>query len=368
MKISCSRTDLATAISNVSRAVSTKASIPALEGVLIKAYGSTLNISGYNLEIGITTDIEATIKEEGEIVVSAKLILDIVRQLPEEVVFIETDERMVTYIACGNANYQIVGMSSVEYPDLPSFEQTDGISLNAKVLREMIRQTVYAVSENTAMPIYTGSLFEIEDGVFKIIAIDGYRMAIRSENIDSDSKNSFVVPGKTQHEVLKLLTDDEETAEIIIGQRHIAFKIKNYKVISRLIEGTFIDYKSAIPKDTKTEVVINTRTIINAVERMSPINNDRMQSPVRCIFSDDEIKLSCISAIGRADDVISVPIVGESVEIGFNNRYLLDALKNADTDEIKLILNGPLMGMIVKPVKSDSYLSVVVPMRLANEN
>ncbi len=368
MKISCSRTDLGLAISNVSRAVSTKASIPALEGVLIKAYGSTLNISGYNLEIGITTDIEATIKEEGEIVVSAKLFLDIVRQLPEEVVFIETDERMVTYIACGNANYQIVGMSSVEYPDLPSFEQTDGIFLNAKVLREMIRQTVYAVSENTAMPIYTGSLFEIENGIFKIIAIDGYRMAIRSENIDSDSKNAFVVPGKTQHEVLKLLIDDEETTEIIIGQRHIAFKIKNYKVISRLIEGTFIDYKSAIPKDTKTEVVINTRTIINAVERMSPINNDRMQSPVRCIFSDDEIKLSCISSIGRADDVISVPIVGESVEIGFNNKYLLDALKNADTDEIKLILNGPLMGMIVKPVKSDSYLSVVVPMRLANEN
>ena len=368
MKISCLRSDLATAISNVSRAVSTKASIPALEGVLIKAYGNTLNISGYNLEIGITTDIEATIKEEGEIVVSAKLFLDIVRRLPEEIVFIETDERMVTYIACGKVNYQIVGMSSVEYPDLPSFEQTDRITLNAKILRDMIRQTVYAVSENTAKPIYTGSLYEIEDGVFKIIAIDGYRMAIRSENVDSESKNRFVVPGKTQHEVLKLLTDDEENTEIIIGQRHITFKIKNYRIISRLIEGTFIEYKSAIPKETKTEVVINTRTIIDAVERMSLLNNDRIQSPVRCIFSDDEIKLSCTSAVGRANDVISVPIIGESVEIGFNNRYLLDALKNADTDEIKLILNGSLTAMIVKPVKGDSYLSIVVPMRLANEN
>lgn len=368
MKISCLRSDLATAISNVSRAVSTKASIPALEGVLIKAYGNTLNISGYNLEIGITTDIEATIKEEGEIVVSAKLFLDIVRRLPEEIVFIETDERMVTYIACGKVNYQIVGMSSVEYPDLPSFEQTDRITLNAKILRDMIRQTVYAVSENTAKPIYTGSLYEIEDGVFKIIAIDGYRMAIRSENVDSESKNRFVVPGKTQHEVLKLLTDDEENTEIIIGQRHITFKIKNYRIISRLIEGTFIEYKSAIPKETKTEVVINTRTIIDAVERMSLLNNDRIQSPVRCIFSDDEIKLSCTSAVGRANDVISVPIIGESVEIGFNNKYLLDALKNADTDEIKLILNGSLTAMIVKPVKGDSYLSIVVPMRLANES
>lgn len=368
MKISCLRTDLAEAVSNVSRAVSTKATIPALEGVLIKAYDGKLNISGYNLEIGITTDIEATIQNEGEIVVSAKLFLDIVRKLPEEIVFIETDDRMITYITCGQVDYQIVGMSSVEYPDLPSFEQTDGITVNEKILRDMIRQTVYAVSENTAKPIYTGSLFEIENGIFKIVAVDGYRMAIRSENVDSESNTSFVVPGKTQQEVLKLLNEDEENVEIIIGMRHITFKVKNYRVISRLIEGTFLDYKTTIPKEEKTEVVINTRKIINSVERMSLLNNDRIQSPVRCKFSDDEIKLSCASAVGRANDVISVPVIGESVEIGFNNRYLLDALKNSDTDEIKLVLNGALAPMIVKPVKGDCFLSIVVPMRLANEN
>lgn len=368
MKISCLRTDLAEAVSNVSRAVSTKATIPALEGVLIKAYDGKLNISGYNLEIGITTDIEATIQNEGEIVVSAKLFLDIVRKLPEEIVFIETDDRMITYITCGQVDYQIVGMSSVEYPDLPSFEQTDGITVNEKILRDMIRQTVYAVSENTAKPIYTGSLFEIENGIFKIVAVDGYRMAIRSENVDSESTTSFVVPGKTQQEVLKLLNEDEENVEIIIGMRHITFRVKNYRVISRLIEGTFLDYKTTIPKEEKTEVVINTRKIINSVERMSLLNNDRIQSPVRCKFSDDEIKLSCASAVGRANDVISVPVIGESVEIGFNNRYLLDALKNSDTDEIKLVLNGALAPMIVKPVKGDCFLSIVVPMRLANEN
>lgn len=368
MKISCLRTDIANAVSNVSRAVSTKASIPALEGILIKAYGDSLNISGYNLEIGITTDIEASIKTEGEIVVSAKLFSDIVRRLPEEIVTIETDDRMVTYITCGHADYQIVGMSSVEYPDLPTFEQTDSITLNSKVLKDMIRQTVYAVSENTAKPIYTGSLFEIEDKMFRIVAIDGYRMAIRTENIDSESKNSFVVPGKTQLEVLKLLNDDEDNVDIIIGQRHITFKVKNYRVISRLIEGTFLDYKTTIPSETKTEVVINTRKIMDSVERMSLLNNDRIQSPVRCIFAEDEIKLSCASAVGRANDIVAVPIIGESVEIGFNNKYFLDALKNSDTDEIKLVLNGPLSPMVVKPVNGDSFLSIVVPMRLSNEN
>ena len=368
MKISCLRTDLANAVSNVSRAVSTKAAIPALEGVLIKAYDNKLNISGYNLEIGITTDIEATIQSEGEIVVSAKLFLDIVRRLPEEIVMIETDDRMVTYITCGHVDYQIVGMSSVEYPDLPSFEQTDGITVNSKILREMIRQTVYAVSENTAKPIYTGSLFEIENDNFRIVAVDGYRMAIRNENVDSESKTSFVVPGKTQQEVLKLLTDDEENVEIIIGQRHITFKVRNYRVISRLIEGTFLDYNTTIPKEAKTEIVMNTRSIIDAIERMSLLNNDRVQSPVRCIFADDEIKLSCASAVGKASDVLSVPIIGDSVEIGFNNRYMLDALKNTDTDEIKLILNGPTAPMIIKPVKGDAFLCFVLPMRLANEN
>ena len=367
MKISCLRTDLVSAVSNVSRAVSGKASIPALEGVLLKASGSSLNISGYNLEIGITTDIEASVMQPGEIVLSARLFLDIVRRLPEEVVSIETDDRMVTYIACGKVDYQIVGISSVEYPDLPTFQQTDSIQMNAKILREMIRQTVYAVSDNTSKPIYTGSLFEIADGVLHIVAIDGFRMAIRSENVDSESSTSFVVPGKTQLEVLKLLNDDDETVSIIVGQRHITFQINSYRVISRLIEGTFLDYKSTIPAGEKTELVINTRMMIDSVERMSLLNSDRIQSPVRCKFNENEIRLSCASAVGRANDVISVPIIGESMEIGFNNRYMLEALKNTDTDEVKMVLNGPVSPIVIKPVKGDNFLSIVVPVRLANE-
>lgn len=368
MKFSCFRTDIVNAISNVSRAVSSKASIPALEGVLIKGYGEKLNISGYDLEIGMTTDIDATIQEEGEFVIKAKLILDIVRKMPEEIITVETDDKMVVNVKSGSADFNIIGMSSVEYPDLPTFEQTDGITLQSKILRDMIRQTVYAVSDNTSKPIYTGSLFEIENGIFRIVAIDGYRMAIRSENVDSQSKNSFVVPGKTQLEVLKLLTDDDENVDIIIGQRHIAFQINSYRVISRLIEGTFIDYKTTIPNDTKTELIISTRSLIDSVERMALLNNDRIQSPVRCRFADDEIKLSCASAVGRANDEISVQIIGEDVEIGFNNRYMLEALKNTDTDEIRMILNGPIAPIIIKPVKGDSFLSIVVPMRLANES
>ena len=227
MKISVLRTDLSEAVLNVSRAVSTKSSIPALEGILIKAYGEKISVSGYDLEIGITTNIEATVQQQGEIVVSAKLFTEIVRKLPEEVVCIETDDRMITYITSGQAEYQIVGMSSVEYPDLPTFEETDNIEIEGALIRDMIKQTVYAISDNKEKPIYTGSLFEIENKVLKIVAVDGYRMAIKQENVDSDVNTHFVVPGKTQQEVLKLISEDEEKVIISIGQRHIMFKINN---------------------------------------------------------------------------------------------------------------------------------------------
>lgn len=366
MKISVLRTDLAEAVSVVSRAVSSKASIPALEGILIKAYGSKITISGYDLEIGINTSIDATVSDQGEIVVSAKYFSEIVRKLPEEVVCIETDDRMITYITSGHADYQIVGMNSAEYPDLPKFEENEGFEVKGEILKEMIRQTVYAVSDNNSKPIYTGSLFEIENKLFKIVAIDGYRMAIRQENVDSEVNSQFVVPGKTQQEVLKIIGNDEENVYISVGQRNIMFKIGEYSVISRLIEGTFLDYNSTIPKTSKTDVVVNTRLLINAVDRMSLLNGDKLQSPVRCIFAGEEIRLSCTSAIGKANDVISAPVNGDDVEIGFNNRYLLDALRNIDADEVKITLNGGLSPMIIKPLKGDSFVSLVVPMRLAN--
>lgn len=367
MKFNCLRTDLSNAVTNVSRAVSSKSSIPALEGILIKAYGNNINISGYDLEIGITTDMDATIQEQGEIVVSARLFSDIVRRLPEEIVCIETDERMVTYITSGQSSFQIIGMSSVEYPDLPVFESLDEIKIQAKLLKEMIRQTVYAVSDNKAKPIYTGSLYELDENSFKIIAVDGFRMAIRQETTECSSKSRFVVPGKTQQEVLKLISDEEENVEVLVGQRHIMFKISNYSIISRLIEGTFLDYNSTIPKESKTEIVINTRELINAVERVSILNSDKIQSPVRCTIANDEMKFLCATSVGRANDSISVSVIGEDVEIGFNNKYLLDALKNCETDEVKLLLSGGLSPMIIKPVKGESFLCLVVPMRLSNE-
>lgn len=367
MKFTVMRSDIVSAVQNVSRAVSTKATLPALEGILIKAYNNTLTLSGYDLELAITTTVEATVSVEGEIVVGAKLFADIVRKLPEEIVTFETDERMIIYINSGNAAYQIVGISSMEYPEMPKFDAMDEIKLSAGVLKNMIKQTIYAVSDNINKPIYTGSLFDIKDKIMRVVAIDGYRMAIRQENIDTDVEQRFIVPGKMQSEILKLITDDEKEVLIVVGQRHVSFTLENYSIVSRLIEGNFLDYRTTVPKGEDTVIRINTRSLINSVDRIALITSDRVQSPVRFSITQDEIKLSCKTAVGRANDEIPVSTIGKDVEIGFNNKYVLEALKNTECDEVTLVLNGSLSPMIIKPVQGEDFIFLVVPMRLNDE-
>lgn len=365
MKLTFKKTELVLAVSNVQRAVSTKNSNPALEGILIKAADDKATLCGYDLEIGIRTTIDATIIEEGEIVLSAKLFSDIVRRMPSEIITIETDEKLITYIHSGVADYQIVGISSYEYPELPTFDEIESFELNGELLKNMIKQTCYAISDNQAKPIYTGSLFDFKDGYLKIVSVDGFRMAIRKEKIDGEHSFSFVVPGKTLSEVLKINCGEESNVKIILGKKHVVFKIDNYSIISRLIEGQFIEYEGTIPKGASTKLKVNTREIASSVERMSLLTNEKMQSPVRFIVADEGIKLFCTTVVGKASDCINVPFDGKEVEIGFNNRYLLDAIKNADTDELCLEFNGSLKPLKVLPPEGDSFIFLVVPMRLA---
>lgn len=363
MKFSCNQKDFSSAITNVQRAVSTKSNLPALEGILIKAEEGRITLCGYDLEIGITTFIECNVQEKGEIVVSAKLLGEIVRRLPENTVNIETDEKMIVYINSGQAEYNIVGISSEEYPELPKVEERENVCIKSSILKTMIKQTIFAISDDPTKPVYTGSLFDIDSNQLKIVSIDGFRMAIRQETISCDKNSKFVVPGKTLSEILKLITDEEKDIEIIIGQRHAVFKVENYSIISRLIEGNFIDYKTTVPPENKTEIIINTRNFIAAVERMSLLTSEKIKSPIRCVVEDTQIKLFCSTAIGKANDAIPANINGENVEIGLNCRYLLDALKNTETDKVKVQLNGSLTPMKIVPIEGDSFLFLVVPMR-----
>ena len=229
----------------------------------------------------------------------------------------------------------------------------------------MIKQTIYAVADNDSRPIHTGTLFELKKNQINLVSVDGYRLAYREESIQNDLEISFVVPGKTLSEILKLLNDDD--TKVNIGRRHIMFQINGYFITSRLLEGQFLDYHSAIPKNHDTEVVVQTRTIIDSIERVSLLIMDRLKSPIRCVIEEDEIKLSCSTPIGRANDQFEVKMEGDPLEIGFNSRFLLDALRNAEGDEIRILFSGQTSPMIVRPKEGNSFLFLVLPVRLKSE-
>ena len=367
MKFTVNKSDITEAVSNIQRAVSTKTSIPALEGILLSATETGLELCAYDLELGITTVIPAFVMEPGKAVLSAKLFSDIVRRTPAETVTVSVDEKNMATLESGYSRFSIIGIPAEEFPELPKLSDSTQISLPGALLKSMIRQTWFAIAESDAKPIHQGSLFSLENGILDVVSVDGYRLAVRREPVDFSEDLSFVVPGKTLSELLKLIKDSEEPVEISAGRRHILFKIDNYTVISSLLEGEFLNYKAAIPPESQTEVVLKTREAIDSVERVSLLITDRLKSPIRCLFDNNEVKLNCTTSMGRASDQLDVEMTGQSVEIGFNNRYLLEALRNTECDEVKVQLGGPLSPMKVVPKEGDSFLFLVLPVRLKSE-
>ena len=350
MKFVCGTAELSEACLNVQRAVSTKTSIPAVEGILIKAVSGQLILTGYDLELGINTAIKATVEEEGSIIINARILCDILRKLPGDSVRFEADARSLANIVSGNV--------SGGYP----------IVINQGVLKDMVRQTIFAVAVNDSKVVHTGVKFDISGNELKLIAIDGFRLAVRKENIDySGDDISFIVPAKTLSEIMKLMNEDDSTISLGVGKRHIVFEIGSYSVVSRLLEGEFLNYESAIPPKCTTRVKVNTRDMINSIDRASLIISEKYKSPIKCVFADNMIRLSSVTSLGTASDSVTAEIDGDDVEIGFNNKYLTDALRVADTDEVRFKLNGPVSPIIILPPDGDSFLFLVLPVRIKTE-
>ena len=364
MHILCDKQALIDAVGNVQRGVSGKSTLPALEGILLRATGSSLFLAGYDLEMGITKTIEAQVNEPGEIVLTARLFGDIVRRLPGEDVTLSSDDKYNTLIRSGMTEFTIMGISAGEYPELPSVSDGVGLTLPQNLLRSMIRQTLFAVAQTDARPVHTGVQFELEEGVLRLVAVDGTRLAMRKEEVKSGETMQFVVPGKTLSEVLKLLSDEDTPAALAVGRRHIVLEIGGYAVISRLLDGEVLPYRKALPHGSTTTIKVGTRSLMDAVERASLVINDRLKSPLVCRFQDGQIHVSCTTPLGSASDVIGASIEGNEEEMGFNSRFLLDALKNAETDEVRLELSGPLSPMKMLPLEGDSFLFLVLPVRL----
>lgn len=367
MKFSCEKLLLQNAVNTASRAVAAKSSIPALEGLLLTCSGDTLTVSGYNMQTGIRTHFPAEVKREGELVLNARLIGDILRRLPDDTVTLSADEKLLVHVSCGDADYDIMGLSAADFPELPEVEEKYAVTLAEKTLKAMIQQTSFAVSTNEARPVHMGSLFEVADTGLTVVSVDGFRLALRREPLEKIEGGafSFVAPGVALNEVERICEDIDECVTITLGQRHILFEVGTTELICRRLEGEFLDYKNAIPRRNPISIVADTKTMLQSLERVSVVISEKLKSPVRCVFSQDQVKLSAKTANGDAKDICRIAGDGQELEIGFNNRYLMDALRYVPADTVKIELNTGISPAIIVPVEGEeNFLYMVLPVRL----
>ena len=369
MNIICEKDILLEALSNVSRATATKSSMPELEGIHFKALNNKLCLTSYNLEMGIQTEINVNIQQSGEIVLTARLLIDMIKKIDDSQISIKTNEKFLTQIKGGCTEYTILGISPDDFPELPAIQSISNITLKEGKLKSQIDQTLYAVAVTDSKPVHTGSLFDIDNNSLTVVSVDGYRLAMRKESGDINQEASFIIPGKTLSEIAKLIKDEDSENDVNfkVSKKQTLVTIGEYKIISRVIEGDFLDYKSSIPKGSSTNIEISTKEFINSIERTSLLISDRLRSPISINFSNKVAVISCTTSIGKAYDEIPCEIEGNPVELGFNNKYLLDGLRACECDKIRLEINGPLSPMKVVPIEGDSFLFLVLPVRLKND-
>ena len=367
MKYNCDRSLLLNAVTIASRTVALKSTIPALEGILFEAAGTELTLTGYNLKTGIRTKVEADILREGRLVLNARLLGEIVRKMPEGEVCFDADASLLVKLTCGMSYFEIMGIEADEFPELPSVDAQNAFRIQEKKLQSMVGETLFAVSTNESRPVHTGSLFEIADGELTVTSVDGYRLAQRKEKLDEETEvsTSFVVPGAALGEAEKVASDSEELATISLGSRHIMFSVGDTEIISRRLEGEFLDYRKSVPKESKFTLKADRKQLLTVFERVSLMISEKYKSPVRCLFEDGILKLSTATALGKATDECAVEGDAQGLEIGFNNRYVLEALRAAPTDHLVLQLSGPTAPCVIVPESGDgSFLYLILPVRI----
>ena len=365
MRFSCEKAVLGEAVSVCAHAVSGKSSTQILEGLLIQADGQ-VTMAGYNYRLGIKRTFDASIYEAGSVVINARLLSDIIRKMPDEIIEIACDDKLMITIQCGASRFNIIGSPAAEYPELPEIDQGDGISLACDLLKTMVQGTVFAVSDNENKPIHTGSLFEVAENSLTLVSVDGYRLAVRKEAVTalSEAPFKFVVPGDALREIARILPDSDSPVHIFPDRKQALFEFEGTLVITRLLEGEFLNWRAAIPADHPIRLQLNRAELVSAIERVSLIISERLKNPVHCIFDGPVLQLQCTTAIGRSYDECTIPDCPEKIEIGFNNRYLLDALRACPDEEFFLELKSGLSPCNIRPVEGEGFLYMVLPVRL----
>ena len=366
MKFRCEKYMLQAACAVASRATASKSPIQALEGLLLEA-GNDVKITGYDLREGIFTHIDAEVEQRGSVVVGARLFGEMMRKLPDGMVSVSSDDNLNIKVKCGRSEFNFVGISPEDYPEMPEVDGQDDIVIPQNILRSMINQTIFAVSDSDVRPIYTGTLFEVSGEDLILVSVDGYRLAKRSEKLEKMKMQecSFVVPGAALSDIERICGDTEELVQISVGAKHVSFFIGETVVISRRLEGEFLNYRRSIPEMFRTVIRVDRGELMSVIDRVALIISEKNSSPVRMSFGDGTIDCYCMTPFGKAEDVCTCEGSSNGLEIGFNDRYLMDALKAAGTESLQICLNTASSPCVVRAADgSDAFTYMILPVRL----
>ena len=372
MKFVCYKDKIMKALNSVVKGVASKTTMPILEGILIQTNDNEIKLTTYDLELGIEYKMECDVQEQGSIVVNATMFTEIIRKLPDSEINISLNENNLLTIVCEGALYKLATMNPDEFPELPKIEVENSVTLEQSALKNMIRKTIFAVSQEETRPIFTGCLFEINNNKLNIVAIDGFRLALRTINIPVPV-NDFkaVIPAKTLNEVNKILTDSFDSIKIGVSKNQAVFEMENCKVVTRILDGEFLNYSTVIPTTWQTRIRVERESLLNSFERISLIASSSIEKekkyPVKVTVDIGKLTISCTNQTGDAKEEVFISTEGQNLEVGFNPRYFLDSLKAIDENEVYIEFGSNVSPCLIKSIENNDYVYMILPIRLKGE-
>jgi len=374
MKIVCEKEKLIKCLNSVVRGIPTRTTMPILEGIFIETNENKVKMTTFDLELGIEYITDCNVLEEGNTVVNAIMFSEIIRKLPDTDITIYTNENNLLVIECEGSLYKLSTMNPDEYPELPKIDVEHSIVTEQRILKEMVKKTIFAVSIEENRPIFTGCLFEIMNNKLNVVSIDGSRMGWVSTYLPEKTNNfKAVIPGKTLNEVNKIITDSFESIKIGVSKNQAVFEMENCKIVTRLLEGEFLNYQNVIPMSWETRIKVNKTILQNCLERVSLISSSYTEKekkyPVKIKIEIGKVLLSCTNQMGDAKEEIFMETEGKPLEIGVNPKYFLDALKVIDDEDIYIEFGNNISPCIIKPIEemAQEYVYMILPIRIKED-
>ncbi len=372
MKIICYKDKIMKALNSVVKGVASKTTMPILEGILIQTNDNEIKLTTYDLEIGIEYVMDCDVLEQGSTVVNAIMFSEIIRKLPDTEIKISLNSSNLLEIECEGSLYKLATMNPEEFPELPKIEIENSIEIDQNVLKNMIRRTIFAVSTEESRPIFTGCLFEIENNKLSLVAVDGFRLALRKIFLTKQTNDfSAVIPGKTLVEINKIITDSFEPIKIGVSKNQALFEMDNCKIVTRILDGEFLNYKNVIPNTWETRIKVNKNSIQDSFERISLISSSSVEKekkyPVKVQVDIGKVTILCTNQTGDAKEELYVATEGKNLEAGFNPKYFLDSLKAIDDEEVYIEFGSSISPCLIKSVENNDYVYMILPIRLKED-